>query len=370
MKVLEIFGEPIANGGQEAFVINVVKHIDDKDVQIDFLTPYYCSNETYRSTVEQRGGKIICLDLPFLPGKSRFNIAKPLKRFLKSNKYDVVHIHSGSISILAIASRVAKRCGVKKIIVHSHCAAEHKTLKYRLIKMYTSAVMNSCPTDYCACSLVAGEWKFSKRIVKNKLIILKNGVDLNEFSYNSDVRKELRSRFGFEDDTLVLGHVGRFSYQKNHEYLLKILVELKEIGVKCKLILIGSGELFDEIKEQTEKDEITDDIIFVGNVDDVANYMQAMDIFVLPSRFEGLPIVGVEAQAAGLPCVFSQAVTDEVKLTDAVKFLPADDASVADWCRTILDLSKEARQDNSVVLKEKGFDINKTAKKILTIYKK
>ncbi len=370
MKVLEIFGEPISNGGQESFVINVLKHINDDDIKIDLFTPYYCDNRTYKNIVEERGGKVFSLGLSFTPGNSRMNIKKPLKNFLKSNKYDVVHIHSGSISVLAIAAWVAHRCKVKKIIVHSHCAAERKNLKYRLAKFASLPLMRICPTDYCACSQVAGDWKFSRRIAKNKLVILKNGVDLLEFSYKSDVRAAMRRKLCLDENDLVIGHVGRFSYQKNHEYLLKVLSELKNNGINAKLVLIGSGELLNEVKEQALEADISDKIIFVGNVNNVADYMQAMDVFALPSRFEGLPIVGVEAQAAGLPCVFSEAVTEETKLTDEVKFLPIDDESVSAWAETILYLSKSERKDNVSVLKDKGFDINETVKRILEIYKK
>ena len=370
MKVLELFGEPISNGGQESFVINVLKHIRDDEIKVDFLTPYFCDNQAYAKIVQDRGGQVFSLNLPFLPGKSRFNIKKPLKKFFNSNHYDVVHIHSGSISILAVAAYVARKCKINRVIVHSHCAAERKTFKYRITKFVSLPFMKLYPTDYCACSRIAGEWKFSKNIVKKKLVILKNGVDLEDFAFNGDKRNLIREKLNISSDTLVLGHVGRFSYQKNHEYLLKVFKELKNRHINSKLMLIGSGELLNEVKGQAKNDNILNDIIFVGNVNNVHDYMQAFDVFALPSRFEGLPIVGVEAQASGLPCVFSIAVTDETMLTDKVKFLPVNETSVSVWVDSILELYGTERKDNSEVLREKGFDINQTADTVVAIYKK
>ena len=153
VRVLEVFGEPISNGGQESFVINIVQHINHEHLAIDMLTPYYCDNSYYEDIVKSFGGTIYTFGLSFEPGKSRFNINDKIDAFFKEHPYDVVHIHSGSISILCIMAHFAKKNHVKKIIVHSHCAAEHKTLKYRLTRMASYPYIMSAPTDYCACSV-------------------------------------------------------------------------------------------------------------------------------------------------------------------------------------------------------------------------
>ena len=137
MRVLEITGEPISSGGQEMFIINVLRHINMEGLRIDLLTPYYCDNDVYRNDVEKRGGKVTCLELPFNPGGFRSNIIKPLFYYLKTNRYDVVHIHSGSITVLSISSLIAWFCGVKKIIVHSHSTGTSKNLKYLLTKFFS-----------------------------------------------------------------------------------------------------------------------------------------------------------------------------------------------------------------------------------------
>jgi len=367
MKVLEVFGEPISNGGQESFVINLLSHMNLENIEVDLMTPYYCDNMYYKKTVEDFGGKIVALGLEFSPGKNRFNINKYVDMFLKENKYDVVHIHSGSISILCILAYYAKKNGVKKVITHSHCAIENINMKNRILRIAGNFVMRKNVDFYCACSLVAGEAKYMPHIVKNEMIILNNGVDLKRFETNEKVRKNIRLKYNIEQNTFVIGHVGRFSYQKNHEYLIKIFNELLKVEKNAKLMLIGSGELEEEIKIYVKKLRIVNKVIFCGNVNNVHEYLQAMDIFLLPSRFEGLPIVGVEAQAAGLPIIVSDNVSDELSIGKSIEYLPLSE-SVQPWIEGILKYKGAERYNNVAELKEKGYDVDKTAAKVREIY--
>ena len=280
MKVLEVFGEPISNGGQESFVINLIDHMDISEMTVDLLTPYDCDNEYYKNKVQNWGGKIIAFGLKFQPGKSRFNINKHINDYLKHNPYDVVHIHSGSISVLAIMAYFAKKNGVKKVITHSHCAVEHINLKNKILRTLAGIVMKSCVDEYCACSKIAGESKYTQDIVKNKMIVLNNGVDLSKFQYNTNIRENIRQKYAISKDTFVVGHVGRFSYQKNHAYLLKIFKELIKQEKNAMLMLVGSGELESEIKIQVDEFGLKNRVLYCGNVNNVNDYMQAMDIFV------------------------------------------------------------------------------------------
>lgn len=365
-KILEVFGEPILNGGQESFVFNVLDHMDLTNMTVDILTPYYCKNEYYQNIIKNKKGKIITLDLPFIQGANRFNIIKPLDKFLKENKYDIIHIHSGSISVLAEVSMVAHKHHINKIIVHSHCAAESKTLKYRIIKFISLPILNHCPTDYLACSKVAGECKYSKKIVRKKLVILKNGVDLKKFEFNEIVRKQMRKELGIANDTYVVGHVGRFSYQKNHEYLVEVFEKLKQKHMNSLLILLGNGENFKLIKELVMAKNLTDSVWFIGNVNNVQDYMQVMDVFVLPSRFEGLPIVGVEAQANGLPTMVSTCVSDELELSDAIDFISLDNQKM--WIEKLLSYIGTKRFNTFESLTKNGYSLEATVRKLKEIY--
>lgn len=359
-----MFGEPVSYGGQEAFAANVISRLDGRGAVFDALTPYYCDNEKYARMITC-GGEMHCLSLPFRPGSNRFDLIKPLRAFLAGHKYDVIHIHSGSISVLAEGASEAARAGIKKIIVHSHCAAEKETLKHRLIKAAFAYPMGKA-TDYIACSMKAGLSKFSAAVCRKKLVILKNGVDLGKFRFSSEVRAEMRGRLGLDGGCLLLGHVGRFSYQKNHGYLLEVLKRIKARGADCRLLLIGSGEELDSVRKKSREDGTESSIIYAGNVDNVEDYMCAMDVFLLPSRYEGLPIVGVEAQAAGLPCIFSSAVTDEAGLTPHVTYLGITPDDADKWADAAIAYA--GTRGTAEGLAENGFDIADTAEKLWKIY--
>lgn len=366
-KVLEFTGEPIGSGGQEMFIINMLRNIDDKELIIDWATPYSCLNDLYKSEVENRGGKIFCFNLKFNPGGSRINVLIPLYKFLKKNKYDVIHAHSGSISVLIIVSLVAKVVGIKKIIVHSHSTGECKNIVYKVLKLISAPFFLFFPTDFCACSEEAGSWKFPKSIVRRRLKVLKNGVDLRHFCPNQLNRSLVRKRLNVENHMCVIGHVGRFSYVKNQEFLIRIIYELKKRRCgEYKLLLIGEGETYDNCRRLVQELSLQDDVIFHGFSSCVYDYMQAMDIFLFPSRWEGLGLVAIEAQAVGLPVIASEAVPREMKLVDDVSFLSLD--RVEDWVIEI-EKKKGKRYEQVSTIKEKGYDIIDTAMQLVCMYK-
>lgn len=366
MKVLELTGEPILSGGQEAFFINVMKHINMDNMCIDVLTLYNCENSYYRQIIEKLHGSLFELNLTFNPGGLRANILIPLIKFLRIHKYDVVHVHSGSVSVLTICTLACKVCGVKNIIVHSHCTGFRRSFKYNLIKFFSYPVLRYLPNQYCACSYEAGMWKFPKRVVQKKLRIINNGIDLDLFSPCEEMRRDMRSRLKLSNDTLVLGNVGRFAFQKNHEYLIRLLKILVSQKSNVKLLLVGDGELMDDVVEQVSQNELEDYVIFTGNVDKVQDYMQAMDIFLFPSRFEGLGLVGVEAQAVGVPVIASEKVPRTMKIVDDVYFLPLSDMNL--WMEKIQECSRHDRAYNKEAIKRAGYDINQTAEEIRKLY--
>lgn len=365
-KVLEVFGEPISNGGQESFVFNILQHMDLKDMHVDVLTPYYCENNYYRKIVEDKGGNIITLNLPFFAGANRFNVIKPLDKYLRDNPYDIIHVHSGSISILTEVTFIAHKHHIEKIIVHSHCAGEKKTFKYRMIKLISTPILNNYPTQQIACSQAAGKWKFSKKVVENELVILKNGVELQKFAFNPEVRDKMRKKLRIDKDTYVVGHVGRFCYQKNHEYLIDVFEQLKKRHHNSVLLLIGSGENLEFIKELVSVKRLEESVYFVNNVNNVNEYMQAMDVFVLPSRFEGLPIVGVEAQASGLPVLVSTNVSSELALSESVEFISLGNKEK--WTQRLVTHINSKRIKTAEDLTQNGYNIEVTVKELQKIY--
>ncbi len=366
MKILELTGEPIGSGGQEMFIINVLRNINLTDMTIDWLTPYFCENELYKKDVEEKGGNVYALNLPFNPGQSRFNLYSPVLKFLKENKYDVVHIHSGSISVLAICSFACRIAGVKNIVVHSHSTGTKKDIKYRVLKALMSIPLRFCPTSYCACSVEAGLWKFPEDIVSSKMHVVNNGIDLSKFRYDGEIRKKIRQQFTIDDNTIVLGHVGRFSHQKNQEFLIEIQRRLKAQNVRSKVMFVGTGEQLYDNKKMVKELDLEDDVIYVGVVPDVYNYLQAMDVFVFPSRWEGLGMVAVEAQAIGLPVIASTFVPSVVNLTENVKFCDIDNPEK--WVDNIIQVSKSRHLNAHEIIRQKGYDIVDTARFVKDLY--
>ena len=364
IRVLEAFGEPIADGGQEAFVFGVLEKMDMQGLQVDCLTAYDYRSEKYRGLVERLGGRVYALNLPFAPGKSRGNIRKPFREFLKDHQYDVVHIHSGSISVLAIMAAEAGKAGVKKVIVHSHASGEKDNLKHKILRLLASIPMSKYVETYCACSKEAAEWKFEPKYAK-KTQIIKNGIDTERFRYNVHKRTEMREILGLEDN-FVLGHVGRFSKEKNHEFLVCVFEDVIKMAPDARLLLVGAGDEMDRIRSLVKKKQLEDKVIFTGSVTNVEDYLQAMDVFVLPSRFEGLGIAAIEAQCVGLPVIASDAVPNDADLGN-ISFLPLSSATAA-WAGKIEKMKDMDRKDISALVKKAGYDINETAKLVKELY--
>lgn len=363
LRILEAFGEPIADGGQEAFVFGVIDKMDMTGMTIDCLTAYDCRSKYYRNLVESLGGKIYALDLPFAPGKSRENIRKPFREFLKNHHYDVIHIHSGSISVLAIMAEEAGKARVKNVIVHSHASGENDNLKHKVLRFSASLALSRYATTYCACSKEAAEWKFEPRFAK-KAHIIKNGIDTVRFKYNPQKRAEMRKLLGIENN-FVIGHVGRFTKEKNHTFLIRVFEAVSQGYPSSCLLLIGAGDEMDTIKKLVEDKHLEDKVIFIGSVTNVEDYLQAMDVFVLPSRFEGLGIVAIEAQCAGLPVVASDQVPQSAALTDNMVFLPLHDG-LKKWTDQIARFSDIKRTASGISTND--IDISHTAKQVRRLY--
>lgn len=366
MRILEVFGEPILSGGQESFVFNTIQKIHDRSIEIDAYTPYSVENDYYVNLLSQRGGRVYFDNITFNPGGLRLDIVWPLVKHIKTQHYDVVHIHSGSISVLAFASFAARSCGVKKVIVHSHATGMSKSFKYRITKTFLTPMLDIFPTHYFACSVQAGAWKYSKRVVKNKLVIVKNGVDLSKYGFNGEKRERVRESLSINSNNIVIGHVGRFSEEKNQVFLVTILEEVLQRSSEYKLLFVGDGELRNKVMDYVQTNGLNDNVVFVGNVTNVNDYMAAMDIIALPSFHEGLPIVGIEAQAAGLHMIASTNVPTELNITDTMSFVDLNDRE--GWIEQLMKKDNYIRFDKTDLIEKNGYDIHMTAELLRKTY--
>lgn len=363
MRVLEITGEPILHGGQEAFIYNILENISNPDLCIDVLTPYHCNNNKFRNLIRSKNGSVYELNLDFRPWKSRRLIYKPVKDFFREHPYDVVHIHSGSISVLAYESLAARKAGAKKILVHSHSTGV-RNLKHTLIHTAFSPLLLACPTDYLACSSQAGEMKFPKAVQK-RVRVIPNGIKLEKFKRNEEKRSELRKEYGLSQDSFVIGHVGRFTAEKNHRFLVDVLQRMLKDDGSCYLLLVGEGVLFEEVRQLVNEKKLSERVVFTGVVDNPEDYYNMMDYFVLPSIYEGFSLVTLEAQANGLPCLVSTGVPDAAVLTDSVKKMELDPEMWADY---LIEHRGVSVRNNRELLAEKGYDIVEAAREIEELY--
>lgn len=288
-------------------------------------------------------------------------------KICRENKYDVVHIHGNSANV-AIELLAVTFGGVKRRIVHSHNTATLHPMTHRLLRPLFSALC----TDRLACGEDAGKWLFRDK----PFIVLKNGIDVDRYNISESIREEYRNVLRVKKDEVLIGHVGNFIEQKNHTFLVDIFNAVHETNEKTKLLLISDGMLLPDIRKKVQELYLDDDVIFLGKTMQVEKYLQAMDIFLLPSLYEGFPLVLVEAQASGLPCFVSDTVSREVDLTDSCVFLSINNESVTDWKNEIINNAsnrdkrdrKQTVEDNQRKIREKGYDIAKNANELRKIY--
>ena len=367
IRVLQVFGEPLSNGGQESFLMNMYRNMDKNKIIFDFFTPYYCDNELMKRELESTGSKVFIYNGRFFGEGNKKDLRKNVKDFFEKNHYDIVHIHSGSTYALMYISKMARKSGAKKVIVHSHCGG-FKNLKYRIIKFISTPYLMKYPTDYYACSKLAAEWKFPQRIVKQrKYRILKNAIDTNKLYFNKDIRERTRKELDIEDK-FVVGHIGRFSLQKNHDFLIDIFNEIQNKKNNSVLMLIGTGDLQETIKDKIDKLGLSNKVLMLNLRNDIQELLNAMDVFVLPSFFEGLPVVGVEAQATGLQVFTSTEVTKELPIEKLSYYYALEDGSEK-WAENIIKESNGfIRKNTTELIKESGYDVKIAAKKMEELY--
>lgn len=351
-------------GGVETFIINTYMKMNRDEIVFDVITN--TKHPSYEKEIIENGGKIY-----YIPsrGKNFYKYKKSLKDFYYNHavEYDIYWCNKCILSNIDFLI-MAKKYNIPNRIIHSHNSANMDTGIKGFINMMlhkiNSKKIYKFATEYWACSDTAAKWFGFK---EDNYKMIPNGIDVGKFKFNKDIRNDMRKELNI-NGKFVIGHVGTFVYVKNHEFLIKIFKKLHEIRKDSILMLIGEGELMECIKNQVKSMGIEKSVIFLGKRSDVNKLMQAMDCFVLPSRFEGLPVVAVEAQAADLPCIVAKdGVTSKTKLTDKFEFLSFSDSDDK-WVEEILSVDLN-RRDMSEIIKEKGFEAKTQAKNIQDIFK-
>lgn len=361
IRIAQVVG-PVVLGGVDTMVMNYYRHIDRSKVQFDFIMDGY-EKTPIDDEIRALGGRVYKVE-PYAK-----NIVKSMRqyyRIFRENRYPIVHCHMNTLSVFPLFE--AWRAGVPVRIAHSHSTAVKSEGTRTTIKYMLRPFSKLFPTDYCACSEYAGRWLFGDKFFDSgKVRVIKNAIDLERFSFKPQVRTQMREKLGIENK-FVVGHVGRFMYQKNHDFLIDIFDEIHKQNPNSILLLIGDGPLKKQIQEKVDKLGLTNSVQFLGLRRDVPDLLQAMDVFVLPSYYEGLPVVGVEAQAAGLPCFFSDAITAETKITDLVSFINLSQTP-ANWAQKIVCCANDFPRTNMhQEIEKSGFDIQNAAKELEKLY--
>ncbi len=344
-------------GGLETMIMNYYRHIDRTKIQFDFLT-HRDGKKDYDDEIQKLGGKIY--HLPTLNPLDKKGYLKKLDDFFREHpEYKIVHSHLDCMS--AYPLRAAKKYGVSVRIAHAHSTSEEKKdLKY-LIKLYSKRKIPVYATDLFACSQKAGEWMFGNR----DFTVMKNAINCEKYLYSESIAVEVKRELGIEGK-FVVGHVGRFSIPKNHKFLIDIFRQIYTQNPNAVLLFVGEGVLMDEIKQKVKEYQLEQAVKFLGLRDDVERIMQAMDVFVFPSLYEGLGIVAIEAQVAGIPCIVSESIPQEVKITNNLSFLNVE-SSAKTWAQKVLEVNRPKEKTTDLIEKS-GYDIKKNSQWLLEKY--
>lgn len=355
VRILRVVGR-LDIGGLETIIMNMYRIIDRDKLQFDFVmhTQDECA---YCEEIRSLGGKIY--SVPQYTGRNHFKYIKAWNDFFKEHKeYRLVHGHVRSTASIYLP--IAKKFGLTTI-AHSHSTSSGQGLSSFVKDILQMPIRFEA--DYLlACSLPAGKWLFGNNVVKKQNFkVIPNGIDVNKYIFNISIREEVRKEFDIHNQ-IVIGHVGRFHKAKNHSFLLSTFKKINSINPNTVLMLVGDGELRKQITEQISALSLNNKVILTGSRRDVPRLLQAMDVFVFPSFFEGFGNAVIEAQAAGLPCIVSDNIPCEVKVTDLVEFLPLNN-NVEYWALKIMRKINDSKRENtSEYISSAGYDVRPIAK--------
>lgn len=357
-RVLHIV-DSMGMGGIQAFIMNVYRTINKEEYQFDFLLNRHIE-DSYEKEISELGGNIY-----FVPSR-RKGIIKNRKAlndfFMKQQDYVAVHMHESSLSYIEPLIQ-AKKHGYYTII-HSHSTSVNNSIVHKMLHEINKRRIHRFADCYIACGNLAKKWMYGSTKEFSKAIVIRNGIDIKKYTYDEVIRKKYRKEFGLEDKYLI-GHIGRFNKVKNHNFLIDIFVEVLKIRGDAVLMLVGDGTLKDEIVEKVNSLGINKKVLFLGTRNDVSKLLQAIDIVVLPSFYEGFPLTVVEAEAAGVPVIMSDKITDEVAIKSNVIKLSLRQTAFK-WAEKICE--HHDRLINNLRLFEEGLDITETTNELVQIY--
>lgn len=345
--------------GVQTLLMNLYRSIDRSKVQFDFLV-HYKEHQFFDDEIEALGGKIYRLSV-----REDYNFVKYCKDldsfFEEHNEYKIVHGHMHSLG--AIYLHYAKKHGVPVRIAHSHTNSTQNDAK-KFIKQIMNSLYKKDATDLFACSEAAGEYMFGIE----HFTVINNAILTDNFLFSQDKRDKKRKELGVVNK-FVVGNVGRFEIQKNQKFLVDVFSVLHEMIPESKLLLIGTGSMLEEVKKKVNELGLNDAVSFLGNRKDVAELYMAMDVFAFPSLFEGLGIVGVEAQAAGTPCVCTDTLPKEIDVTPLLYRMPLENG-INDWAKALIDAKESgyAHSNMKQYITNANYDMTALAKQLEDFY--
>lgn len=358
MKILVINTVPTDKNGITNVIINYLNAMGN-DVAFDYVA-INNPNAFYVNFFKEKGATLYSFKR-----KNVLGYIWSLYKIIKQNNYDAIHVHGNSHTVV-LELLAAKLAGCKVRIVHAHSTGCNSVALHKLL----AGMFDSLCTDRLACGESAGKFMFGLKPFK----IINNGVNVEKFSFDNNARGTFRVKLALAENDILIGHVGYFMPVKNQSFLVDVFAELAKNDSRYHLVLIGDGAMRTEIEQKVACLELTNKVTFTGNIDNVSEYLNAIDIIIMPSLYEGLPLTLVEQQANGLQCVVSDTITAEADKTGNLRFLSLQ-APILDWVHTVENShcmqNRELRSKNAIVAIEKaGYSIRKEAKKLVEYYKK
>lgn len=340
--------------GISAIILDYYSGFDRQKFELDIIASGNYSNQLIKEFQD------INVNVHFLPSR-KYEIIKYIKAFIlliREQKYHAIYIH-GSSAIMSLELEIARIYGCKNRIVHSH----NTTCKHKILDKLMRPIFYKSYTSALACGVEAGRWLYGK----HKFEVIKNGRIIDIYRFDQSKREQMRIHLGLHENICAIGHVGNFNEQKNQKFLIGILNELLSIDCNVKLFLIGDGKYKADVEKMVQEKDLSEYVCFTGAINSVPDMLQAMDVMVLPSLYEGLPLVAVEWQIAGLPCILSDVITKECAYTNIVHFVGLNEG-YREWAKKILSCKSENRSSIAEMAvqktRESGFDLGENIPKL------